>query len=307
MQQPSVEEISAALSHPAVICPHCGNGAGTGHQIIEDFLFGRPLNCQSCHQRTNGWDALLATLSHPVPFLHDFVAHFVGYRTTIFSVDLAPGGTAPVSFESHGVPPGSRILRLNYTANGPVHPVELHSNEVLFRRTRNVVILYGKPAPADASELKAVQVSVYVTYAEPTADEPVMIALANAFAALSAGELVDMVIPATMAVEFTCKRIIKELRDPLRLNTAGIKDKKLLSSIVPQIAGHLDMPTLSAVVTSKVMRLWGQRDSVAHSGRLHEPYSRANAVPQLVAAILAFRYICLLRERAKERGLIATE
>jgi hypothetical protein len=89
------------------------------------------------------------------------------------------------------------------------------------------------------------------------------------------------------------------------LNTAGIKDKELLPDIVVRhIATGVCVPELRREILDKVARLWGQRDNVAHRGRLHEPYDGTNAAPQLAAALFAFRYCQLLRRKAEANGLL---
>lgn len=45
MQVPSAAEIADALSAPFVVCPHCGNGTGSGLGLIDDFLMGKSLRC----------------------------------------------------------------------------------------------------------------------------------------------------------------------------------------------------------------------------------------------------------------------
>jgi len=118
--------------------------------------------------------AYLATISHSHWFIRDMASSFVGYKTKNFSVLLAPGGTTEVNFQEHGVPEGSRIIRLIYTPNGPgLHPIELHSNEVPLRRGRGKFFLFGKSpyAPADALNQRPIKVSVYVVFTEIAADE----------------------------------------------------------------------------------------------------------------------------------------
>ena len=308
MQVPSAAETDDALSVPFVVCPHCGNGAGCGLELIDDFLMGKSLQCQECRSTTDAWAAFLATISHPVPFIRDRASLFIGCKTKIFSVFVAPGGTTKIDFHEHGVPQGSRILRLNYTpTEAGVHPIELHSNDVPLRRGRGNVFLYGKSPypPVGGLAQPPVKVTVYAVFAEPAADEYVQAALASAFAALAVDEFVEMVIPASMAVEFTCKRLINDLLTALSLNTSGIKDKELLPDVVVRhIAVVVGVPELTSEILQKVARLWGQRDKVAHRGHLHQPYDRTNAAPQLAAAMFAFRYCQLLRREAEAKGLL---
>jgi len=114
-----------------------------------------------------------------------------------------------------------------------------------------------------------------------------------------------MVIPATVAVEFTCKRLITDLKTVLSLDLKGKKDKELLPCVVARhIASAVGVPELRTEILQKVARLWGQRDNVAHQGHLHQPYDRANALPQLAGAVFAFRYCQLLRRKAETTGLL---
>jgi hypothetical protein len=310
MQAPEAQQLPLTLTEPFVICPKCKNGAGSGVGLIDDFLTGKPLVCQACKTETDAWTAFLATLSHPVSFLHDAAALFIGCKTKMFVVDIARCGVTKVVFHEHGIPEGSRIVRLNYTPSGVgVFPIELHGNDVPLRRGSSLVHLYGMPTDAPASVLSQataqppVKVNVYVTFAE--LGEISETALAAAFAALAAADYVEMVIPATTAIEFSCKRLISDLKAPLTLDDARIKDKDLLSRVLPQIAKAVQVPVLANYIVGKAARLWGQRDNVAHTGRLHQPYERANAVPQLAAAVFAFRYCKLLRRSAEVIGLLS--
>jgi hypothetical protein len=307
MQVSSAAEVNDAMSVPFVVCPHCGNGAGYGLELIDEFLMGKSLQCQTCRSTTDAWAAYLKTISHAVPFIRDKASLFIGYQTRLFSVAVAPGGTIEIDFCKHGVPPESRVVRLNYTStDARVHPIELHSNDVPLRRGRGNVVLYGKPFHTPVGEAQpAANVSVYVVSAKHAADEYAQGALATAFAALAVNEFVEMVIPAIMAVEFACKRLISDLVTPLSLNSSGIKDKELLRDIVVrQIAVATGVSPLACDILQKVARLWGQRDSVAHRGHLHTPYDQTNAAPQLAAAVFAFRYCQLLRRKAEAKGLL---
>lgn len=308
MKVPSAAEINDALSTPFVVCPNCGNGLRGGLELIDDFLIGNSLRCEKCCSVTDGWKAFLATMSHPSPFIQDKASLFVGYKTKTFHVLVAPGGTTEIDFRDHGVPIGSSILRLIYTPNGVgVHPIELHSNNVPLRRGNSNVLIYGKPCDPSVGYLAqpSVKISVYVVFAEASADEYTLTALARAFAAMAVDEFVEMVIPATMAVEFTCKRLINDLKQVLQLEIEGSKDKDLLPNVVtPHIATALNVPQLNREILQKIARLWGQRDNVAHRGHLHQPYDRTNAIPQLAAAVFAFRYCQLLRQKAQEKGLL---
>lgn len=275
--------------------------------MISDFFYGKPLICEACGKSSNAWAAYLATINHPVPFLHDTAALFVGFKTAIFKVALAPLQQLRVKFTEFGVPDGSRLIRVNYTPAGSgVFPVELHGNEALIRHGRDEVWLYGVPhgnLPLEQSE--AVEIQVYVAFADPSdIDGQAEDGLARAFVALRQNEFVDMVIPAVMAVEFTCKRLLNDLKTHLGTLDERIKDKDLLHRIIPTVAKLVGVPPLADDICGKVSRLWGQRDSVAHTGRMYLPYDRSAASTQLAAAIFAFRYLTLLRQIAVEKGLI---
>jgi len=307
MRTPTAADINNAMNVPFVVCPRCGNGAGHGLELIDDFLMGKSLRCENCLSTIDAWEAFLTTISHQNPFVRDRASLFVGYKAKIFSVVVTPGGTVEIDFHRHGVPQAARILRLNYTSTDVrVHPIELHSNDVPLRRRGGNVFLYGAPLHSSAGEpAPPVKVEVYAIFADPVADEYAQVGLTTAFAALAIDELVEMVIPAAMAIEFTCKRLIRDLKRVLSLNTDGIKDKELLPNVVvTQIAVAMGIPALTNEILQKVARLWGQRDKVAHQGCLHQPYDRADAAPQLAAAVFAFRYCQLLRRAAEAKGLI---
>ncbi|WP_413189389.1 hypothetical protein [Paraburkholderia sacchari] len=292
---------------PYVVCPHCGSGAGHGHELISKFFYGEPLVCEACGISSDAWTAFLTTINHPVPFLHDTAAAFVGFKSAMFTVALAPLQQVHVKFSDYGVPEGSRLIRVNYTPTDiGIIPVELHGNEALVRHGRDNVLLYGVPrSPASADQMQPITVQVYVAFADPgdingQAEE----GLARAFVALSQNEFVDMVIPAVMAVEFTCKRLLTDLKVHLGALDEGVKDKDLLSRVIPSAAGLVGLPPLADDICAKVSRLWGQRDAVAHTGRLFLPYDRSAASKQLAAAVFAFRYLTHLRQMAVEKGLI---
>ena len=296
------------MTDPYVICPHCGNGTGIGLTVIDSFLMGNSLTCNECHAVTDAWQAYSATINHAVPFLHDAAALFVGCKTAIFTIDLSPNEVNKVSFLAHGIPGTSQILRLNYTPQGPIHPVEIQGNDWSFRRGRDIVWLSAVPNALGAQQSPPsaypVKVGVYVTFSDATDEQHSEKELSRAFAALAANEFLDMVIPATIAIEFSCKKLISDLRSKLALVDEKISDKDLLPSVVPIIAKAVNMPNLPDEITQKMRRLWGQRDKAAHTGHLHQPYTRASAGLHLAAAVFAFRYLVLLRRKATELGLL---
>lgn len=293
-----INEINEAMSTPIVFCPRCGCPLALGLKIIEEYFMGKTLVCQHCGLTTNAWDAFLVSIGHPHPFIRDQVASFVGYQTKHFSVSLAAGDTIEIDFSKYGVPPRSRLIRVNYTAVGdhPVHPIELHSNDVPLRRSGNIVSLYGRPY--ELHEKKCIQppttVCVKISFFENTANEYTQAAMAKAFEAMFSEEFEEMVIPAIMAVEFSCKYLATKQR----IDISGVKDKNLLSDIIiSRIASSVSVPPLAEEIQSKIKRLWGQRDSVAHKGCLHQPYNIENARPQLSAALFAFYYCQFLGKK----------
>jgi hypothetical protein len=155
------------------------------------------------------------------------------------------------------------------------------------------------PAP-----MYPVRVGVYVTFSDATDAQHSERELSRAFAALAANELLDMVIPATIAIEFSCKRLISDLREKLALIDENVSDKDLLSDVIPFIARAVHVPNLREEILQKMRRLWGQRDKAAHTGHIHQPYTRESAGLQLAAAVFSFRYLALLRSKAEEQGLL---
>ena len=298
-------------AEPFVVCPSCGMGLAAGHDLLEKYFDGDQLRCGQCANDTSAWSAAIATINHPVPFLHDSISSLIGFKSVFFQIALAPSQTTVLKLAEHGVPVGSRLIRRNYTPMGTsVMPVELHGNDVLVRRRQDEIVLYGRPfdpaSPAGTNELNSpAQISVNITYAEPRQpDEYALDALGRAFSALMLNELEDMVIPATVGVELTCKRLLTDFSAVIGTSGAGVKDKDLLTQVVPLIASAVGVAPLEAEVCHKISRLWGQRDLMAHKGHLHAPYLRENAGAQLVAAIFAFRYLTLLRDRGVRKGII---
>ena len=295
-----------------VICPICGGVAGSGLRLLDDFFYGNSLTCDACKASTDAWRAYLATLNHPVPFMHDVAAIIVGYKSVFFKFELSSGETIELNLTQHGIPAGSRLIRLNFTPAGTgLFPVELHGNEALFRRGGDRIILYGRPFPQnhehglDTPNPHRITIQVMATFAEPHGlTEQAEGALSRAFVALSQHELIDMVIPATMAVEFTCKRLINDVRSIVGSSAKRVKDRDLLNKAVPAISTAIGVPRLNTEICSRVVRLWGQRDAVAHTGQLHQPYPRETAAEQLAAAVFAFRYLMLLRAVGTSKGLI---
>ena len=281
------------LVAPFVVCPKCGMGAGTGDKVIEDYFYNKSLVCSNCHTLTSAWHAYLATIHHPVPFLRDFAAAFVGFKTAIFKVKIAPRQRVEVDFCKLGVPSGARLIRVNYTPEGTtLFPVELHGNDALVKNARDVVWLYGVPSgvlPVD--QLDPINVTVYVTFFDSTNPALQTVdGLSKAFVALNQNELVDMVIPAVMAVEFRCKSLLHKSH-PIADQFVNISDKDLLTKPIKNLALSVGFPELNAEVVDKIKRLWGQRDKVAHEGRLHLPYDQQAASVHLAAAVFTVRYL----------------
>ncbi len=84
----------------------------------------------------------------------------------------------------------------------------------------------------------------------------------------------------------------------------NVKDKDLLNDVVPSITRAVNIPNLPDEIIQKMRRLWGQRDNAAHTGHLHQPYTRESAGLQLAAAVFVFRHLVLLRRQATEKGLL---
>lgn len=308
--------LSGGFSIPILPCSNCDKGAFLNELVINNYLIGYPYLCDKCHKPIDAFKSIKKFLSIDVPFVHDFVSGLFNCKTSTFIVDLHKNGITEISFNDHGVPKNSRIVRLNYTPQGAgIRAVELHSNNISFSNRRNKAYIYGIPTkiPNDYPKRDisdTIPLAVYVTYTNlPTSnhDEKNNItdeALATAYACFENDDFIGMILPATIAIEFSCKKLIRDVKKNLELEDEGVKDKDLLQNLIFKISEKLNVKLLNNDIITYMNRLWGQRDNLAHTGKIYEPYKRENAMPQIISAFLIYRYIKILRIQCSTHGFI---
>ncbi|WP_332823425.1 hypothetical protein [Stutzerimonas kunmingensis] len=280
--------VSPPLAFPLpFLCDRCHSACGViSEDLIEAYFEGEQIACLSCSEATTLRRAVSATMTAPMAvFFGTVAAEMLGASTRVATLTIRKHEFTEVDFAALGVPADSTLLKVNYTPNGPIMPLETHGNEPVWE-PRSKVFLYGMPL-GDEDQAEC-QFSLLISYIPHSPEEASVCSLAQAYQLFLAGRWGQMAISAITGLELTLKQYLRAFAAGRNLEP---KDKEYLTQVYPQFCDLYGFARPEDDLVERVLRLWGSRDRFAHTGRLPEGYSRDSAAGQLCAAILLFRHL----------------
>ena len=255
--------------------------------------------CVECKADIDWWEASVKSISKN--FMYTQAFGILGAQGTIFKFALPPGKTTVLKFRDYGIPDNARILAINYTPNGPLIPLQWHSNQLVEGNSTwfggnqtNEVHLW----PAELSgERRETEINCLVHWIVTSTDDTVTGNLVDAFSAYAIEKFVDAITPANVAVEasinkvlndylghFVGKRHVKEFLE----NNATYGSQ--LNVVLPVLSALNKCPGMPENVRGQLNRLRDLRNQLVHTGHLKMPVNKQEMAELLAAATLGVSY-----------------
>ncbi|MGU5794637.1 hypothetical protein ACV1DW_17575 [Aeromonas hydrophila] len=281
-------------------CTNCDCPIHVLDEHVVKYFRNEELKCYKCDSTLNLWKVISNIFD--VNFFHSDVFSFVGSNTSTFTVKLVKDTISTVTFSDYGIPKGSRILHINYTASGVLHPLERHGNSPFRGMPSDSISLSPIQFLEDDGETDN-EVYIRVTWVESgTANENSLETLVNAFEEYSHGRLPLAIVPANTAIEFSVLQYAESVISSFSSNSSARELFKTLSyvptlkNIIPLICALKSKEAMPNEVMNKLVFLASLRNQIAHTGKTKNKISKKEISECLAAVILGIRYIRYLQE-----------
>ena len=281
------------------MCLTCNGPIPAKLENIRGHFLGKRLTCNECHNEHDAWETYRSAIE--VNFMGNAVYSVIGAHAIFFKERLKRDKPLQIKFERYGIPPGSRILQIIYTPNGPLFGMEAHGNMSTTRRYYDDGVTLW-PAPFTDSAPDEVDLSVVVTWIYEDANTESVISLVDACEAFAHEKYTDTIIPANIVVEVETSRL---LSDVLSHTSSTKRVDEFLSNeatygaqldiLIPFIATTYDKPRLPDPIAGHLRRLRKLRNQLAHQGKLVKELDKRGTSELICAALFGFVYVSWLR------------
>lgn len=281
--------------------------------VVMDYLLGKEECCpnSSCRRKIDWWKIISARIRTPKDRYVGFL--LTGAQITAIKFLLQPDQAQHLVFERYGIPREAKILSLDYLMNFDgvyrvVYPLEdtIGHGGPIRRDIPHSVWLESKPVGADCLVDKSPKPTYWtavVAWIPPTLGDGAVASLATAFHALAEGRLMDVPIPAQVAVEGTLRDLLTSIlsRHMSKEKTREMLVKSLtfnqqLNALYPLVLGLLNLPMLPSEIRGGVSSLAQSRNSIAHGSDENADLVFADIANGLAANLVAFKHIWHIRE-----------
>jgi hypothetical protein len=238
-------------------------------------------------------------------FLENQAFAFIGARQAAFKLHMQPGERLTYRYADYGIPPGSRVLYVNYTPGGAgLFPAELHGNVPPTRRFQgDGVQIYPVPWGDKPSRT---ELSVLISWVPRTADDDSWDNLVRAFEAYAAKDYPAMIVPANVAVESSLtvlmtrylEKFVSKNRTESFLQDAATYSHQL-NVLLPLIASMSDIAKPPNAVLEGLNRLRSLRNDIAHDGVIKGTLDQKSAAQVLTAALFGVQYVRYIGAKLK--------
>lgn len=288
---------------PWIRCPQCGAPTPIQDRHTTDYFEGTRALCPACGTSLDWWTTVLREIREN--FMLNQAFGPIGARQALFSITLHPGERTHYKVSDHGIPADAKILYVNYTPEGPLHPAEIQGGNIPTRPPiRHEVTVWPVPL-TDREVTDAVKVNVLVSWVPHSPLDASWGNLVTAFEAYVAADYDAAIVPANVAVEAALSvflfdylarhKIANEHLRPFLDDAATYSHQ--LNVLLPLIAEWSHAPRLPDHIRGALNRLRRLRNDVAHRGKPETPLLQAEAAELLCAALFGFRYIGFVQSR----------
>ena len=281
--------------------------------VVMDYLLGKEECCpnQNCRRKLDWWRIISTRIRTPKDKYVGFL--LTGAQITNIKFLLQPDQPQKLVFERYGIPREAKILSLDYLMDFDgvyrvVMPLEhtIDHGGPIRRDIPHSVWLEPKPVGADNlidKNPKPTYWNAIVAWIPPTLADGAVASLATAFHALAEGRLMDVPIPAQVAVEGTLRDLLTSIlsrhmsKDKTReMLVKSLTFNQQLNALYPLVLGLLNLPMLPSEIRGGVSSLAQSRNSIAHGSGENADIVFADIANGLAANLVAFKHIRHIQE-----------
>lgn len=286
---------------PQIACTNCNNFLYQDKEYIRFYFFNVKVKCPHCEAVLDWWTLSLKYIR--INLMGTFAFNILGANTTIITETLIPKEILKISFSNYGIPKGAKILNINTTPGGGLHPIEYKLGNDLKQERRIIEeeISFYPIAIRQSKQSENTPIDISITWLECKDDNIAKSNLIQAFEAYSNKSYVEAILPANIAVEYELLKLLnnfmrkhvgkKQTEDFLK-NTATYSSQ--INIVLPLIISILNLPPLPNNIRGLVNKLRKYRNQIAHSGKLDKSITKNEISDSLCAAVFSVEYISLM-------------
>jgi hypothetical protein len=286
-------------NQPTILCPEqgCGRSISVNRFFSEKNFQSSIVACEYCNNTFDLWDYSVDLLNKRTALLRNRAAALIGACELSFTFQLPPEDTVEIDLVELGMPVNSVLLYVNVTPiGGAGWPMQIQRNELMQNRTTSKLMFYGRRFPHDDGTAKDHDVCMSATYIPKSKDSEYFDHLALAFEYFLINDFEKMVLPCAVTIEQLVKRTVADALKKFGLSTNVGKSKWIdLEILIPLICKLLKVSPLDEKILLEIRRLWGERNSMAHKGRLNSVIDSPTAARLLTASIFCSQFLIFLR------------
>lgn len=285
-------------------CPECkAQSFPVTLESMSNYFNGIEMTCSQCGTKLDWWNLLLRHFDWEVP---TYLYSIVGGFTTSLMIDMKVNETFMLDLGSIGIPEDSKILQINYTANGKgLLPIEVHGNTPLRHIIPKKIRLFGMPSGEPA---ESTPIAIQFYWVHKSNDNELWENLIESVESFTLKDYKSCIIPSNVAVEAMLTKIISSYLSLYaakdRVNeflNDGAAYSHQLNVLLPLIANHETFPKLPDHIRGSLNELRGLRNDLAHEGRLEGEIAKKDISRLICASAFGLSYLILLKDHLESK------
>lgn len=213
-----------------------------------------------------------------------------GFSISIFKEKVSNGKISEIDLEKYGIKEDSKIIQIIATPIGSLFPTIAQGNnwQLDLSQTTKLNVIGFSHGNSPHTKIDENIVQFYIFYYDEDGLSPFESQFLEALENFYNKKYKKMVIPAVCCIELRIKLFMKTAGIQ---REKGIKDKNLLRFVIESTSKKTKIAEIKKEHINNLLRLWGQRDSIAHSGKLIGEYGFNSASKHIVSIIFILNYI----------------
>lgn len=253
--------------------------------------------CFNCVKEFSAYSYMEQFLDSENVFIQNSFLLHSGFSILSFEENFKKDQVNDLDLSKFGIDEQSKIIMINATPHGSYFPAIFPGNNWsldISQKNRLKVYPVEIGLESDSSEIN--KIGFYIIFYNESKKEEFEVLLLEAITFFYNKNYNRMIIPAICAIELRCKLLMKKLNIK---RESGIKDKNLIEYITKEINKRKRIIPLKKIFLNNIKRMWGQRDSIAHSGKVIGDYNYASAKKHLLSVIFTLSYLSFLERNLK--------
>ncbi|GAN60911.1 hypothetical protein ACI01nite_11940 [Acetobacter cibinongensis] len=292
------------LPHTGIFCPVCNKHLYSLDTAITTENMNANI-CFYCYSNIDVRNYLLQSMDTNNIFLFNNIFVGFGFSVVCFSEDVSNAEINLIDLKKYGIKETSKIIQIITTPTGSCFPAILSKNNwnLDFSQTTQLRIIGFSLQEKISQGVLHNLCQFYLVYYDEEDLNPFESQFMEALENFHKKQYKKMIIPAVCSIELRIKLFMQSAKIQRPPN---IQDKQLLKFLMDDICTKTKTKKLDQYHINNLARIWGQRDSIAHSGKLIGNYEFNSAKKHIVSILFILNYIkyleVCLKIKSKRRG-----